>query len=242
MVAGFPRSSPQSAHDAVAISEKLAHVPTLVHGSMWAALAHQMRRDLPAVLTCSERLVDLGTKHRLPQYCAVGTMLRGWVSAHNGRASEGIKELLGGLERHTSLSKLLGPFFYSDLAEAYLLNGETELALTAINEALRLSEANAERFWQAEMLRLKGDIVRSSAADASDQSDTWYRRALDLSREQGAKSLELRTAVSMARSWQSRGDSEKAHDLVAPVYNWFTEGFDTADLTEANSLLHELRS
>jgi tetratricopeptide (TPR) repeat protein len=169
-------------------------------------------------------------------------MLRGWASAHQGKASEAAADLVRALQEYSSLSKLLYAFFYSDLAETYYLGGDGRLALTAIDKALSLSDQNSELFWRAEMLRLKGDILSGSSAGASGEAEVWYREALDLSRDQSAKSLELRIVVSIGRLLKGRGDSGTAYDLIAPVYNRFTEGFGTADLAEAKSLLDELRS
>lgn len=232
----------QSAHDAVTLGERLAHVPTLVHGYMWTALAYRLCRDLPSVRVCSERLITLGAEHKLQQYHAIGDIWSGWASVQRGKTSEGISVLRQGLAGHTAQAKLLSAPFYAMLAEAYYMTGDSRLALDAIDCALDISERNSELFLCADMLRLRGQILLASSADRLAEAEACYRRALDISRAQNAKSLELRIVISMGRLWRGRGAIKRAYELIAPVYGWFTEGFDTPDLVEAQLLLDDLRS
>ena len=128
-------------------------------------------------------------------------------------------------------------------AEAYRTAGQVEAGLRAVDEALVIRARTEECFWEAELYRLKGELLLR--ADGAWRMAEWtpeacFHKALSIARRQEAKSLELRTAMSLARLWQQQGKRQDASDLLAPVYGWFTEGFDTADLKEAEALLEEL--
>jgi predicted ATPase len=126
------------------------------------------------------------------------------------------------------------------LAEAYGKVGQTEAGLTALAEALAIAHRTGERFWEAEIHRLKGEFLLARATGHDTEAEASFRQALDGARRQQAKSWELRAATSLARLWQQQGQRAEAHALLAPVYGWFTEGFDTADLQEAKALLDAL--
>ena len=137
-------------------------------------------------------------------------------------------------------SNLMGPYYLALLAEALGATGDTEGAISATSDGLSMLETSGERWWEAELCRLRGELLRSSQEQG--ESQLWFQRSLDVSRHQEAKSLELRAATSMARLWRDRGKRDEARDLLAPVYGWFTEGFDRRDLKEAKALLDELSS
>ena len=118
--------------------------------------------------------------------------------------------------------------------------GQAEEGLSAVVEALAIVERTEERFYEAELHRLQGELLLQQSPDQQSDAEACFQHALDVSRSQEAKSLELRAATSLARLWQSQGRKQEAHDLLAPVYNWFTEGFDTADLKDAKALLDKL--
>ena len=126
------------------------------------------------------------------------------------------------------------------LAEVSDHLGHTEDGLQALAEAHTLVEQHEERWWEAEVHRLRGVLLLRQPGTPQAEAETWLQRALDVARRQEAKSLELRAAMSLSRLWQQQGKRQEAHDLLAPIYGWFTEGFDTADLQEARALLEEL--
>jgi len=128
------------------------------------------------------------------------------------------------------------------LAEAYGTIGELEAGLTVLGEALTFADATGERFCEAEGQRLKGELLLQLSSDNQADAETCFQHAISIAQSQHAKSWELRAATSHARLWQSQGKRQEAYDLLAPVYNWFTEGFDTADLKDAKALLDELRA
>src|SRR5262245_17043328 len=118
--------------------------------------------------------------------------------------------------------------------------GQPEAALTVLTEALALVDTTGERYYEAELYRLKGELLLQQSSDYATEAESCFRHAIAIAQSQQAKSLELRTATSLARLWQQQGKRQDAHNLLAAVYNWFTEGFDTADLIEAKALLDEL--
>jgi predicted ATPase len=128
----------------------------------------------------------------------------------------------------------------SFLAYAHLRLGETDEGLAAADEGLRIAARNAESFNAAELHRLRGELLRLQGPSASADAESEFRVALEVAHTQEARALTLRAAVSLTRLWDSHGDRMRAHDLLAPIYHWFTEGFETADLREARALLDEL--
>ena len=126
------------------------------------------------------------------------------------------------------------------LADVHGTIGEPEAGLTVLAEALTLAETTGERWYDPELYRLKGALLLQQSLDNQAEAEACFHHTLDIARNRQAKSLELRAATSLARLWQQRGKHQEAHDLLAPVYHWFTEGFDTADLQEAKALLEEL--
>src|SRR5215813_9954975 len=137
-------------------------------------------------------------------------------------------------------TELLRPYWLALLAEAHGTIGYPEAGLTVLTEALALVDTTGERWCEAELYRLKGALLLQQHADNQAEAETCFHRAISLAQTQQAKSWELRVATSLARLWQSQGKRQEAHDLLAPVYGWFTEGFDTADLKDAKALLDEL--
>jgi predicted ATPase len=126
------------------------------------------------------------------------------------------------------------------LAEAYGAIGQPEAGLAVLHEAFVLVASTEARWWEAELFRIKGELFRALAADRTTEAEDCFHQALAIARRQQTKSLELRAAMSLSRLWQCQGKRQEAHDLLAPIYGWFTEGFDTADLQEAKALLAAL--
>jgi predicted ATPase len=137
-------------------------------------------------------------------------------------------------------AELLRPYFLALLAEAHGTMEQPEAGLTALAEALTLAETTGERWYEPELYRLKGALLLQQNSDHQADAETCFHHALDLARNQQAKSFELRAATSLARLWQQQGKRQEAHDLLAPVYGWFSEGFDTADLQDAKALMDAL--
>ena len=184
--------------------------------------------------------------------CALGsggTIFRGWALAQRspepgpgqGQGEEGMAQMQQGLAAWRATgAEVFRPYGLALLAEASAKVGQHEAGLTLLAEALAVANDTGERRWEAELYRLKGELLLARAAEHDAEAETCFRQALDIARRQQAKSWELRAAMSLSRLWQRQGKRAEASELLAPVYGWFTEGFDTADLQEAKALLEEL--
>jgi predicted ATPase len=204
-------------------------------------MLHQFRREVHAVQEHAEATLRLATEQGFPLWVAVGSLLRGWTLVHQRQAQEGIEQIHQGLmDYRTTGAEALRPYFLALLAEAHGILGEPETGLTALAEALTLAETTGERWYQSELYRLKGVLLLQQSLDNQAEAEICFHHTLDIARTQQAKSFELRTATSLSKLWQQQGKRQEAYDLLAPVYNWFTEGFDTLDLKDAKMLLDEL--
>ena len=172
---------------------------------------------------------------------ALNGIVRGWAQAHQGQTQEGIEQIMLGLIAYRATgAESARSYLLALLADAYGITGQPEAGLTALAEALTLADTTGERWYESEIYRLKGELLFHEASDNQTEAESCFQHALEIARNQQAKSFELRTTSSLARLWQQQGKRQEAYDLLASVYNWFTEGFDTADLKDAKALLDEL--
>jgi predicted ATPase len=203
-----------------------------------AAIVSQLRRDVPAVHEHAEAAVALATEQGFTQWAAMGTSVRGWALAMQGQGEEGMAQVRQGVAAWQATGAVLYvPYYCTVLADVAAHLGHPEDSLQALAEAHTLVEQQEERWWEAEIHRLRGVLLLQQPGTSPVDAEAWLQRALDVARRQQAKSLELRAAMSLSRLWQQQGKQAEAHALLAPVYGWFTEGFDTADLQEAKALL-----
>ena len=200
--------------------------------------------------------MTLAIEHGLAARLALGTLMRGEALAGQGQGEAGIAHMRQGLAGWRAAGSEVGQTNYlSFLAEAYTNVGQTAAGLNVLAEALACAHTTGERCWEAELYRLKGELLLQSGVQGLEaggltpdaglqtrdaEAEACFRQALDIARRQQAKSLELRAAMSLSRLWQQHGKRAAAYELLAPVYGWFTEGFDTADLQEAKALLDAL--
>jgi len=183
----------------------------------------------------------------LKWYIAVGQMLRGWATVKDGPVAQGLAEFSQGLSAYKATETELSlTFFLALFADALTTAGLCDQAMDSLNEALALAERTGERYYESELHRLKGELILktndSDFSSLSAQAEAAFQSALQVSRQQTAKSLELRAALSLARLWQRQGEPARAGKILAETYGWFTEGFDTADLRDAKALLDGLES
>ena len=205
------------------------------------ALLQQMRRDGEAPLEHMQASMVLATEHGFPYLRAVGIVLQGWALTRGGQVAEGIVQMREGLDELRAMgAEVLRPYLLALLAEVYGSSGQIEAGLGVLEEALVTAENHTERFNEADLHRLKGELLLRQCGEAGVEAEACFQRALDIARHQQAKSLELRAAMSLARLWQQQSKRDDARQLLAEVYGWFTEGFDTADLQEAKALLDAL--
>jgi predicted ATPase len=206
-----------------------------------AAFFSQFRRDVLAVHEHAEAAIALAIEQGFPLWAAWGTILRGWAQVMQGQGEEGVAQVRQGITAYRATgAALLVPYYYTLLGDVSAYLGHTENGLQALTEAHTLMEQHEERWWEAEVYRLRGVLLLQQTATPQEEAEAWLYRALDVARRQQAKSLELRAAMSLARLWQHQGKRAEAYSLLAPIYGWFTEGFDTADLQEAKALLEHL--
>jgi predicted ATPase/class 3 adenylate cyclase len=238
---GYPAQALARLREALALAHELAQPFSLAFARVHAAFISQVRRDVPAVHEHAEAGVALATEQGFTQWAAQGTSMRGWALALQGQGEEGLAQLRQGIaaQRATGAA-LLVPYFCTLLADVCDHLGHLEDGLQALAEAHTLVEQQEERWWEAEIARLRGVVLLRQPGIPPAEAEAWLQRALDVARRQEAKSLELRAAMSLSRLWQQQGKRAEAYDLLAPIYGWFTEGFDTADLQEAKALLEAL--
>jgi class 3 adenylate cyclase/predicted ATPase len=239
---GYPDQALEKVHDAVTLAERLAHPHSLVLALSCSTYLHQFRREPSLVQEFAEAAIAVCNEHGVaPHYLAGGTVLRGWAMAVDGQAEKGVAEMQQGLAalRATGASKRQS-YYLTLLGEAHGQTGEADQGLQVLSEALELIEKGDERPSEAEIYRLKGQLLLSRSAKNSVKAEADYRRAIEVARSQEAKSLELRAAVSLGHLWRQQGKIDEARDLLAQTYEWFSEGFDTADLKKAKTLLDEL--
>jgi predicted ATPase len=187
----------------------------------------------------AEEILALSNEHGFPLFLGYGTLFRGWSSTALGQVREGLTFMTKGLSiaRATGAS-LCSPHALVMLAEGYAKLGQADEALNCLAEAAQIIEVTDERYHEAELHRLRGELLEKAGNEAAAEES--YRRALTVANRQSAKMFELRAATSLARLWRDRGTYAEARDLLVPVYNWFTEGFDGPVLQDAKALLDEL--
>lgn len=236
---GYPDQALQLIEAAVVQATEIAHLYSLAASLNWSAWIHQLRREPAAVLARAEQGLTLAHEHGFPYWHYRFMVLKGWAWVQQGRVAEGIACLEDGLSaRQTMDAYLHDPPFKALLAESYGLAGIPAQGLVVLDEALRQVEATGERFGEAEIYRLQGEL-RLKQGVPIHEVESSLLRALAIARQQQAKSLELRAALSLARLWQDSRRSE-AHDLLAGICSWFREGLDTPDMSDARTLLATL--
>jgi predicted ATPase len=239
---GYADQAQRRCQEVLALGQHLGHTPSLALVEYFAAMLSQARRDAAATYARADALMAFATAQGLVHRVEQGRLLRGWALAMQGDAATGVRQIHQGLAHRDMGIKLGRPHRLSLLAEAYGQAGQPEAGLRVLAEALTLVGATEERWWEAELHRLKGELLLQLAIPEGLQAEACFQQALDVARSQQAKSLELRAAMSLSRLWQQQGQRAAARTLLAPLYDWFTEGFDTADLQEAKALLDALES
>jgi predicted ATPase len=240
---GYPDQAVASIQAALALAQQLAHPMSLTLALFWAAMLHHLRREAPLTQARAEAAMAIATDQGFPQELARATPLRGWALAGSGHGEEGRAQIQQGLAAYQATGATRDrPYYLTLLAEASAQVGQTSEGLEALDEALATLPRSGVRWWEAELYRLRGVLLLQHMVAQPGEAEACSQQALDVARRQQAKSLELRADMSLARLWNSQGKRTAAHALLAEVYNWFTEGFDTADLQEAQALLAALRA
>jgi len=238
---GYPDQALVRAHDGLALATELAHPFSEAFALACMSMIEQLRRNGQNAYDHAEAAVNLSIEHGFPTWSALGTFLRGWALTALRQREEGMKQLRQGITDWRGLgTELFVPYFLTHLAEGYGALKQVDEALDAMKEGWETMERTGEHWWKAEVHRLKGVLLLHQSTSDVAQAEKCFREALEVARNQQAKSLELRAATSLARLWQSLDKRQEAYDLLVPVHDWFTEGFESADLQEAKALLTEL--
>jgi class 3 adenylate cyclase/tetratricopeptide (TPR) repeat protein len=239
---GYPEAALGDADQALKNAREIGQAARLMFALGFAGITNSLCGDYAAATALFDELVDLADQKNVLPWRAAGMAWRGSVFAMTGRAAEAVQIIASGLTSYRSTgAKWNVPSFLYYLALAYAELGQFENFWRCIGEATTTLEINKERWWEAEVNRLSGEIARRSSDDPA-KAVRYFEQALSIARRQQARSWELRAAMSMARLWRDQGKRDEARELLAPVYGWFTEGFDTRDLKEARTLLEELSS
>jgi predicted ATPase len=239
---GYPDQALKRSHEALTLAQRLSHPFSLAFALDSAAIFYQFRREAQTAQERAEAAITLCTAQGFPYWLAIGSVIQGWALTAQGQTKEGIAQLRQGLAAWRATgAELRQSFFLALLIEAYGDVRQAEEGLSILTEALEVANKTEERWYEAELYRLKGELVLQARGQSPESdAEACFQQAIAIARQQSAKSLELRAATSLARMWQQQGKKAEAHDLLAPVYHWFTEGFDTKDLQEAKALLDAL--
>jgi predicted ATPase len=241
LVLGYPEQALARNDEALAWADTLAHPGTMAHALNVACLLHGRLGLGREARTAAERLVALATEQGFAGPAAVGTVVAGWALADGEPAEEGIARMGRGLgEYRATGGELWVPDFLALLAQMHGWAGQPAAGLDLVVEALERTERTGGRRLDAELHRLRGELLLAVPERDTNAAEACFRRALAVARGQGARMWELRAATSLARLLRDRGTPAEARDLLAPVYGWFTEGFDLPDLRNAKELLDRL--
>jgi predicted ATPase len=239
---GYPDQARRRSAEALTLAQELSHSPTLAVALVWVTFLHQCCREVPLVQERAEAIMGLAAEQGFQFWLAVGTARRDWALVQQERQSaEEMAQLRQKLATYCATgAEPERAYWLVLLAEAYDTAGQAEEGLGLLREALVVVEKSGEHYWEAELHRLQGELLLHQTIPDVQQADACLCQALATARRQQAKSLELRAAMSLARLWQRQGKRVDACRMLAEVYDWFTEGFDTADLQEAKALLDAL--
>jgi class 3 adenylate cyclase/predicted ATPase len=236
---GHPDQALTTVRDCIRVAHMLSHPRALAMATIYAGQLYLLRREPNAAVECCRTSTSLADEHELPFYQVFAEILAGCAAVQHGDGARGVEVIKRGIGTWQSLGSTLGvPWFLGELAEGLRSIGRCDEALNVVSDALHRTEGSGEREFAAELYRIEGTLAltQSRFVDAENS----FRRAIEIARTQGARMWELRASRSLADLLAKQGKREEARTTVADVYGWFTEGFDTADLKEAKTLLDKL--
>jgi predicted ATPase len=237
---GYPDQALKRGNEALALAQALSHPFSLGFAGVFVGVLRQYRREARAAQETAESVIALSAECGLGSFWHFATVLRGWAMAEQGSNEEGIAQLQEGLSASRAMGEEVLRLYYLCLLEACMDTGRPDDRLNALTEALAAANEKEIRFYEAETHRLKGELLLRRDDSNAAEAQSCYERAIETARKQSAKSLELRATTSLARLLAKQGRRDEARTMLAEIYGWFTEGFDTADLKDAKALLDEL--
>ena len=244
---GYPDQAQARNEEALALARELSHPFTLAYTLVFSSVLHQFLGRPQATRDCAEGAIQLANEQGFPLWAVAGKVLRGWALVEQGQ-SDGIAQMAEGLASWGSVgtenTHTHQPYFLALLAEAHGKIGQVERGLELLAKMSAAVERTRERSYEAELYRLRGELLLKSAAPFSEsvteEAESCLHKAIAVARHQNAKSMELRAATSLSRFWKGRGKTDEARRLLSEVYGWFMEGFDSGDLKCAKALLDEM--
>jgi class 3 adenylate cyclase/predicted ATPase len=240
---GYPEAAQRDNDDAVKIARDIGHGTSLILALVYTTYVQFECGNYTAANVSVDELIALADEKGASYWKVVGGLFRGLIFAVTGRASDAVPMISSNLAAFRAPgTKMMVPLWLPYLSRAYAGIGQLDLAWQSIEEALTMAQTTGERWIEAEVHRTAGEVALVGPKRDATKAETHFDRALSIARQQQAKSWELRAAVSLARLWRDQRKVQQARELLAPVYGWFTEGFDTRDLKEAKVLLEELAS
>jgi predicted ATPase len=238
---GYPEAALPDAKQALKDAREIGQAPTLMYALHHGCLTHIYCGNYATANAEADELVALADKKGSLFWKTLGMLIQGYLLALTSKASDAVQMITAASAAFRSTgSTLFAPFYLSYLARAHAELGKFDDAWRCISEAMTAVGTTKEKLFEAELTRIAGEIALKSAEPDTAKAEAYFERALAVARQQQAKSWELRAAMSMARLWRDQGKRQGARDLLAPVYGWFTEGFDTLDLKQAKALLDDL--
>jgi class 3 adenylate cyclase/predicted ATPase len=239
---GRPVQAAAASGAAMALAAQVAHPPTIAIALTWACALLYFERNARETGHLARRLIDLATERDLPPWRVAGTIFEGWVRAESGEGAAGIAQIREGLLAAATTGTLmpLQPLYMLVLADVCWKLGHVEEGVRATDETLAMMATRGERIWLSELHRLKGELLRMRAPSDHASAEASFREALAIARQQGAQAWELRAATSLGRLLGQCGGRDEARETLGEVYRRFTEGLDTANLSDARALLAEL--
>ncbi len=238
---GYPDQSQRVMSEAIAKAERLRFPVAVANTLALAAYLEAFHHNAQKTSGFAAATAWQGEEHGLPYYAAIATLMRGWALAMQNQEEEGIALIRQGLAASLAIgTRQQHGYFLALLAEALNQAGRVDEGLEALREAIDVAQQTNEPFYEAELYRLKGDALVKAGVVSPSEAESCFHRAIEIARRQQAKSFELRAVMSLARLWRQQGKREKGRAILADVYGWFAEGFDTVDLEDARVLLDEL--
>ena len=234
---GYPDQALEKSRKSLALARELSHPYSLAWTRLQVGTLHQFRRDSSETQEQAEALQGLSDEQGLPHHLAAGSILRGWALAERGHGEEGLAQMRQGLDASSMSPLFWRVHFLALLAEVSGRAGKIEEGLDALAEALRAVDDKGIGYYEPELHRLKGELLLARGPENSADAEACFRQAIAIARRQRARSLELRAVMSLSRLYHGQGKQDEVRPILAEIYGWFTEGFDTVDLREAKALL-----
>jgi tetratricopeptide (TPR) repeat protein len=237
---GNPDRAIDRSEESFVIARQIKDSPSdMISALFWCSLLNLLRRDPKTALTLSDQATMMANEHGITSILGAIAFWRGWALTQSGQAKEGLSEMLR-LQPELKQNVLSEIFLFVALPQGYLANGRAQDGLEAVNRGFEAIRKTGTSCFEAELGRLKGELLLMKDHDAEAKAALCFREAVQVAQRQSAKSWELRATLSLARLLRDNGRRDEAHTILADIYNWFTEGFDTADLKDAKRLLDEL--